>query len=72
MAAPSVAANMISKLDENPTELDLLAAKSVPGTMYTAGTDTVSEVQVSPDEVHLSFFKFCHRLSPPWRYSFSP
>ncbi|KAH9983873.1 cytochrome P450 [Russula vinacea] len=39
-AAPSVAANMISKLDENPTELDLLAAKSVPGTMYTAGTDT--------------------------------
>ncbi|KAH9983875.1 cytochrome P450 [Russula vinacea] len=39
-AAPSVAANMISKLDENSTDLDLLAAKGVPGTMYIAGTDT--------------------------------
>jgi cytochrome P450 len=41
-AAPSVAANMISKLDENSTELDLLAAKAVPGTMYVAGADTFS------------------------------
>ncbi|KAH9983874.1 cytochrome P450 [Russula vinacea] len=39
-AAPSVSANMISKLDENSTDLDLLAAKGVPGTMYMAGTDT--------------------------------
>ena len=34
---------MISKFGENPTELDLFAAKGVPGTMYMAGTDTVSE-----------------------------
>ncbi|KAH9983872.1 cytochrome P450, partial [Russula vinacea] len=39
-AAPSVAANMISKLDEISTELDLFAAKSVPGTMYVGGADT--------------------------------
>ena len=48
---------MISKLDENSTELDLLAAKGVPGTMYLAGTDTVSEVP--PNEAP-SFFKFCY------------
>jgi hypothetical protein len=40
---------MISKLDENSTELDLLAAKGVPGTMYMAGTDTVSKVH--PNDV---------------------
>jgi len=39
-AAPSVAANMISKLDEHSTELDVFAAKGVPGSMYIAGTDT--------------------------------
>jgi hypothetical protein len=35
---------MISKLDEHSTELDLFAAKGVPGSMYIAGIDTVSEV----------------------------
>jgi hypothetical protein len=35
---------MISKLGEDSTELDLFAAKAVPGSMYIAGTDTVSEV----------------------------
>ncbi|KAI0279444.1 cytochrome P450 [Russula aff. rugulosa BPL654] len=39
-AAPSVAANMISKLGEDSTELDVFAAKGVPGSMYIAGTDT--------------------------------
>jgi hypothetical protein len=38
---------MISKLDENSTELDLLAAKGVPGTMYMAGTDTVGKVHLN-------------------------
>jgi len=41
-AAPSISANMISKLGDHSTELDLLAAKSVPGTMVTAGTDTTA------------------------------
>ena len=58
---------MISKLDENSTDLDLLAAKGVPGTMYMAGTDTVSDVP--SDKVYL--VKFCHRLSLPWRHSSS-
>jgi hypothetical protein len=44
---------MISKLDENSTELDLLAAKGVPGTMYMAGADTVSDLP--PDDVHVVF-----------------
>jgi hypothetical protein len=44
MAAPSVTVNMILKLDENSSELDVLAAKTIPGTMYTAGADTVSKV----------------------------
>jgi len=35
---------MISKLGEHSTELDVFAAKGVPGSMYIAGTDTVSEV----------------------------
>jgi hypothetical protein len=52
-AAPSVAANMISKLDEHSTELDVFAAKGVPGSMYIAGTDTVSEVLQG--EVHVVF-----------------
>jgi cytochrome P450 len=38
--APSVAANMISKLDQNSTELDLLAAEGVPATMYIGGIAT--------------------------------
>ena len=42
---------MISKLGENPTELDLFAVKGVPGTMYMAGTDTVSKVP--SNEVHV-------------------
>ena len=58
---------MISKLDENSTDLDLLAAKGVPGTMYMAGTDTVSDVP--SDKVYL--VKFCRRLSLPWRHSSS-
>jgi len=44
---------MISKLDENSTELDLLATKGVPGTMYMAGADTVSDLP--PDDVHVVF-----------------
>ena len=35
---------MISKLGEYSTELDVFAAKGVPGSMYIGGTDTVSEV----------------------------
>ena len=35
---------MISKLGDHSTELDLFAAKGVPGSMYIAGTDTVSKV----------------------------
>ena len=35
---------MISKLDEHSTELDMFAAKGVPGSMYIAGTDTMSEM----------------------------
>jgi hypothetical protein len=42
---------MISKLGEQPTELELFAAKGIPGTMYMAGADTVSEM--SSDEVHI-------------------
>jgi hypothetical protein len=47
---------MISKLGDHPTELDLLAAKSVPGTIFSAGIDTVSEVL--PDEVRVVFQVF--------------
>jgi hypothetical protein len=50
---------MISKLDETSTELDLFAAKSVPGTMYVGGADTVSEVH--SDGAHVSLFEFFHR-----------
>jgi hypothetical protein len=46
---------MISKLDENSTELDLLAAKAVPGTMYVAGADTVSEAP-SDGGVYVIYF----------------
>jgi hypothetical protein len=42
MAIPSVAAETISKLDENSTEEDKWIASSVPGTMYIASVDTVS------------------------------
>lgn len=35
---------MISKLGEHSTELEVFAAKGVPGSMYIAGTDTVSGV----------------------------
>jgi len=34
---------MISKLDEDSSEVEVMAAKMVPGTMYIAGTDTVNE-----------------------------
>jgi hypothetical protein len=44
---------MISKLGEDSTELDVFAAKGVPGSMYIAGTDTVSEVLQG--EVHVGF-----------------
>ncbi|KAH8997178.1 cytochrome P450 [Lactarius hatsudake] len=45
-ATPSVAANIISRLDENSTEEDLWVAKAVPGTMYLGGADTtVSALQ---------------------------
>ncbi|KAH9164504.1 cytochrome P450 [Lactarius sanguifluus] len=40
VATPSVAANIISRLDENSTEEDLWVAKAVPGTMYLGGADT--------------------------------
>ncbi|KAH9980598.1 cytochrome P450 [Russula compacta] len=39
-AAPSIAANMISKLDEHSSELDIWSAKAVPGAMYLGGADT--------------------------------
>jgi hypothetical protein len=42
---------MISKLDEDSTDLDVFAAKGVPGTMYIAGTDTVSTMLL--EEVHV-------------------
>jgi hypothetical protein len=44
---------MISKLDEHSTELEVFAAKGVPGSMYMAGTDTVSKVLQG--EVHVDF-----------------
>ncbi|KAH9160853.1 cytochrome P450 [Lactarius sanguifluus] len=45
-ATPSVAAKLISKLDEDSTEEDLWVARAIPGTMYLAGTDTtVSALQ---------------------------
>lgn len=54
MAAPSAAANMISKIDEHSSELDILSAKAVPGTMYLAGADTVNEI--SRNHSHDFFF----------------
>ncbi|KAI9432509.1 cytochrome P450 [Lactarius indigo] len=39
-AAPSVAAKLISKLDENSTEEDIWVAKAVPSSMYLGGADT--------------------------------
>ncbi|KAI9467400.1 cytochrome P450 [Lactarius psammicola] len=46
-ATPSVAAKLISKLDEDSTEEDLWVARAVPGTMYMAGADTtVSVLQI--------------------------
>ncbi|KAI9467402.1 cytochrome P450 [Lactarius psammicola] len=45
-ATPSVAAKLISKLDENSTEEDLWVSRAVPGTMYLGGADTtVSALQ---------------------------
>ncbi|KAI9445988.1 cytochrome P450 [Lactarius indigo] len=45
-ATPSVAAKLISKLDEDSTEEDLWVARVVPDTMYVGGTDTtVSALQ---------------------------
>ena len=43
-AAPSVTAHMVSKLDENSSDLEIMASKMVPGAMYIAGADTVSEL----------------------------
>ena len=54
---------MISKLDETSTELDLFAAKSVPGTMYVGGADTVSEVHSDgPTSFFLNSFIDCYCL----------
>ncbi|KAH9976038.1 cytochrome P450 [Russula compacta] len=39
-ASPSIAANMISELDERSSELDIWSAKAVPGAMYLGGADT--------------------------------
>jgi hypothetical protein len=45
-AKPSVAANIISKLDENSTEEDLWVARAIPSSMYMASVDTtVSALQ---------------------------
>lgn len=43
-AAPSVTANILSKLDENSSDLEVMASKTVPGSMYIAGSDTVSKL----------------------------
>lgn len=45
---------MISNLGDHSTELDLLAAEGVPGSMYIAGTDSVSKVP--PNKVYVIFF----------------
>ncbi|KAH8978634.1 cytochrome P450 [Lactarius akahatsu] len=39
-ATPSVAAKLISKLDDDSTEEDLWVARTVPASMYLGGTDT--------------------------------
>ena len=44
-ATPSVAANIILKLDEKSTEEDKWIAASVPGTMYMASVDTVGAIR---------------------------
>ena len=44
---------MISNLGDHSTELDLLAAKSVPGTTVSDGTDTVSKMPL--DEFRVIF-----------------
>ncbi|KAI9445994.1 cytochrome P450 [Lactarius indigo] len=43
-AAPSVAAKLISNLDEDSTEEDFWVARAVPGSMYLAGADTTVSV----------------------------
>jgi hypothetical protein len=43
-AAPSVTAHLLSKLDENSSDLEVMASKMVPGAMYIAGADTVSKL----------------------------
>jgi len=43
-AAQSVTTNLLSTLDENLSEVEVMASEMVPGTMYLAGTDTVSQV----------------------------
>ncbi|KAH9008693.1 cytochrome P450 [Lactarius deliciosus] len=40
VVTPSVAANIISRLDENSTEEDLWVAKAVLGSIYSGGADT--------------------------------
>jgi hypothetical protein len=45
-ATSSIAANIISKLDENSTEDDIRVAEGVPATMYMASVDTVSSISV--------------------------
>ena len=52
---------MISNLGDHSTELDLLAAEGVPGSMYIAGTDTVSKVP--PNKVYVIFFQISN-LTP--------
>ena len=44
-ATPSVAANIILKLDQKSTEEDKWIAASVPGTMYMASVDTVGTIR---------------------------
>jgi len=41
-ATPSVAVNIISRLDKNSTEEDLWVARAVLGMMYLGGADTVT------------------------------
>ncbi|KAH8978633.1 cytochrome P450 [Lactarius akahatsu] len=46
MATPSVAAKLISKLDENSTEDDIWVARAIPASLYLGGADTtVSALQ---------------------------
>ena len=45
-ATPSVAAKLISKLEEDSTEEDQWVARAIPGSLYLAGADTVSSSRI--------------------------